>query len=94
MFTESYVFFHDADGVLREIPAVWTDFVAGDPFVEVAAGRSALHAGSLVELAELVARMARELPQECQENDAADVMRITPSALGSEEALWRLIEFV
>jgi hypothetical protein len=60
IFAENVVYFHDDLGELREIPAVWTDFVALDPFVEVAAGRSPLHAGRLLELADLV-RGAREL---------------------------------
>jgi hypothetical protein len=79
VFTESYVFFHDEDGLLREIPAAWTDFVAGDVFVQEAAGRSPLHAGTLLELADLVGRMAHALPTLCQANDVADVMAITPS---------------
>ena len=78
VFTESYVFFHDDEGMLREIPAVWTDFVAGDVFVQQAAGRSPLHAGTLLELAELVVRMSPALPTFCQANDAAAVMVITP----------------
>lgn len=57
IFTESFVYFHDGDGHLREIPAAWTDFVKGDAFVELAAGRSPLHAGCLLELAGLVERM-------------------------------------
>ena len=59
IFAESVVYFHDDSGELREIPAAWTDFVALDPFVDVAAGRSPLHAGRLFELADLV-RVARE----------------------------------
>lgn len=54
IFAESVVYFHDDTGELREIPAAWTDFVALDPFVEVAAGRSPLHAERLLELADLV----------------------------------------
>ena len=45
---------HDDCGQLREIPSVWTDFVKGDAFVEMAAGRSPLHPTSLLELADLV----------------------------------------
>jgi hypothetical protein len=55
------VYFHDDCGHLREIPAVWTDFVKGDVFVEIAASRSPLHARCMLELADLVERMAREL---------------------------------
>jgi hypothetical protein len=55
------VYFHDDCGQLREIPSVWTDFVKGDAFVEVAAGRSTLHAAYLLELVDLVERLARSL---------------------------------
>jgi hypothetical protein len=59
IFTESFVYFHDGDGHLREIPSAWTDFVKGDVFVEMAAGRAQLHAGCLLELADLVGRMGK-----------------------------------
>jgi hypothetical protein len=58
------VYFHDDGGQLREIPAKWTDFAKGDVFVEMAAGRSPMHAGTLLEFAELVERMAKELGNE------------------------------
>ncbi|MCU1253204.1 MAG: hypothetical protein JWQ49_6233 [Edaphobacter sp.] len=57
-FGESYLYFHDDGGQLREIPALWTDFVRGDVFVEMAAGRSTLNADSLLELVDLLERMA------------------------------------
>ncbi len=56
IFAESFVYFHDAEGHLREIPSAWTDFVKGDAFVEMAAGGSQLHAGCLLELCDLVIR--------------------------------------
>ena len=59
IFTESFVYFHDDDGHLREIPSGWTDFVQGDAFVELAAGRSQLHAGCLLELVDLVDRLGK-----------------------------------
>src|SRR5580692_7100663 len=58
IFAESYLYFHDECGYLRVIPAVWTDFVKADVLVEVAGGRSPLHAGCLLELAELVQHLA------------------------------------
>jgi len=61
IFGESYLYFYDDTGLLREIPAVWTDFRKGDVFVELANGRSPLHAGTLLELAHLVERLGREL---------------------------------
>jgi hypothetical protein len=60
IFTESFVYFHDVHGHLWEIPAVWTDFVK-DAYVELAAGRSPLHAMHLLELADLVEHMAKEV---------------------------------
>ncbi len=36
------------------VPAAWTDLVAADPFVAVAAGRAAFRAADLAELADLV----------------------------------------
>ncbi len=54
------MYFHDDGGQLREIPSVWTDFVEGDGFVEMAAGRSPLHATHLLELTDLLERLVRE----------------------------------
>ena len=59
IFAESFVYFHDDAGHLREIPAAWTDFVKGDAFVEMAAGRSPLHAGCLLQLCDLMDRLGK-----------------------------------
>jgi hypothetical protein len=48
------VYFHDDAGRLRKIPACWTDVVAEDPFVVVAAGRSAFRVADLLMLADLI----------------------------------------
>jgi Family of unknown function (DUF5372) len=56
LYSEGYVWFHDDGGQLRIIPAIWTDFVKTDVFVETAAGTSPLHAAYLLELVELVER--------------------------------------
>jgi Family of unknown function (DUF5372) len=45
------VWFADAEGRLHSLPAAWTDAVAVDPFVVVAAGRSRLRVAELLELA-------------------------------------------
>jgi hypothetical protein len=37
---EDRVHLHDEDGQLFSLPAAWTDAVAADPFVVVAAGRA------------------------------------------------------
>jgi len=39
---------------LRKIPAGWTDVVADDPFVVVAAGRSAFRVADLLTLADVI----------------------------------------
>jgi Family of unknown function (DUF5372) len=48
------VYFHDDAGKLRKIPGCWTDVVADDPFVVVAAGRSAFRVADLLTLADLI----------------------------------------
>ena len=48
------VYFYDDAGRLRKIPARWTDVVANDPFVVVAAGRSAFRVADLLALADLI----------------------------------------
>jgi hypothetical protein len=60
VFAESYLYFNDETGRLRQIPSAWTDFETRDAFVEVAAGRSALHGGFLLELVEMVEHFAKK----------------------------------
>ena len=50
------VYLVDAAGNLVSMPAAWTDVVAPDPFVVVAAGRAAFRAEDLAGLADLVSR--------------------------------------
>ncbi len=50
------VYFYDGEGGLVSLPAEWTDAVAADPFVVVAAGRCPFHLAGLLELAELIER--------------------------------------
>ena len=57
VFGESYLFFCHPSGHLRQIPAVWTDFLKTDAFVEVAGGRSSLHADFLLQLTELLKQL-------------------------------------
>ncbi len=47
--------YYDEAGVVRSLPASWTDAGVIDPFVVRAAGRSILHVDDLVGLIELVA---------------------------------------
>lgn len=67
-----YVF--DPNGLLLSLPVEWTDVVAEDPFVVVAAGWSPFHIAGLLELAELVARLRAQRSID----DTSAVNRITP----------------
>jgi len=51
------VYFHDAAGQLRVLPARWTSLGAPDPFVTMAAGRSWFRVQDLLELTRLVANL-------------------------------------
>jgi len=76
---EVRVYFNGPGGGLMRLPAVWTDFVEPDPFVVVAAGRSPLHAGALLRLADLVQQLRAEAgTRGCKANSAGHVKRTTP----------------
>jgi len=51
------VYYFDAAGELATLPAEWTDVVAPDPFVVVAAGRAPFRTGDLLTLTELLSRL-------------------------------------
>ncbi len=52
---EQRVYFYDEAGRLVSVPLAWTTLAAMDPFVELAAGRSAFRVGDLLESADLLA---------------------------------------
>ena len=54
---EDRVSFFDEDGVQRSLPRAWTDAADLDPFVALAAGRSAFRVVDLVVLADLVGEL-------------------------------------
>lgn len=56
------VYFCDDAGEFVSLPADWTDVVAVDPFVVVAAGRSPFHIAGLLELSDLIARVSALRP--------------------------------
>jgi hypothetical protein len=56
---EDRVFFLDEDGTQRSLPSAWTDAAAPDPFVVVAAGRSALRVADLLDVAALIDGLRR-----------------------------------
>jgi hypothetical protein len=51
---EDRVFFVDQVGVQRSLPRAWTDAADVDPFVALAAGRSAFRVEDLVALSALI----------------------------------------
>ena len=55
---EDRVWFHDANGRLRALPASWTSVVGEDPFNVVAAGRALFRVEELLELGRLIATLA------------------------------------
>jgi len=48
------VYFHKEGEHLVSVPASWTDIVAEDPVLQVAAGRSLFRAMDLIELTQLL----------------------------------------
>ena len=54
---EDRVYFHDAEGRLRSIPASWTTAVAKDPFVAMAGGRCPFRFQDLLKVVELVEKL-------------------------------------
>lgn len=53
------VYYVAACGTTHSIPLDWTDLAAADPFVELAAGRSAFRVADLLEVADRL----RKLPE-------------------------------
>jgi len=56
---EDRVFFLDEEGTQRSLPLAWTDAGEVDPFVVVAAGRSAFRVADLLAMAALLDGLAR-----------------------------------
>ena len=48
------VYFEDDAGHLQSIPAKWTDVIAADPFVVIAAGRALFRPDDLIEVTRLI----------------------------------------
>ena len=56
---EDRVFFFDDEGTQRSLPLAWTDAGEVDPFVVVAAGRSAFRVADLLDAAALIDGLRR-----------------------------------
>jgi hypothetical protein len=55
---EARVFCQGDNGYLMSIPAEWTDVLPPDPLIAISQGRSPFRADDLLELAELLRRIA------------------------------------
>lgn len=51
---EDRVYFYSEEQQLTALPASWTDVVAADPFVTIAAGRAPFRADDLLEMVRLI----------------------------------------
>jgi hypothetical protein len=69
---EDRVHLRDENGVLFSLPAGWTDAVAADPFVVIAAGRCPFTTGGLLAVADLLDRFR------ARQDGAGDVKAIMP----------------
>ena len=58
---EERVYFLDSSGQMQRLPAEWTDVAAVDPFVMIAAGRSAFRVEDLLQLADIIERLGKEV---------------------------------
>jgi hypothetical protein len=67
------VYYHDEAGRLCSIPQTWTSLAPVDPFVKLAAGRSAFRMTDLLELVRLVACLTKALEEGCDAQSPADV---------------------
>lgn len=60
---EERVYYLDSVGELVSIPSQWTDAVPADPFIAVAAGRSALRVTELVQLVKALRDLRKKSPE-------------------------------
>ncbi len=64
---EDRVYFRDKAGAVMRMPAGWTSAGAEDPFVVLSAGRSYFRIVDLLQLADLVQRLAEGVASERSE---------------------------
>jgi Family of unknown function (DUF5372) len=69
---EDRVWLREEDGQVFSLPAAWTDAVAADPFVLIAAGRCPFSADDLLAVADLIDR------SRARRDGDRDVKVITP----------------
>jgi hypothetical protein len=59
-WAEDRVYFHDATGSLRRLPAAWTSIAVPDTFVVISAGRAHFRTSDLLQLATLIVQLKQE----------------------------------
>lgn len=64
-WAEDRVYFHDEAGAVIRMPAGWTSVGDVDPFVALSAGRSYFRVTDLLQLADLVERLAEGAASTC-----------------------------
>ena len=67
------MYYHDEVGRLCSLPLAWTNLAYLDPFVSLAAGRSAFRVTDLLELARLIAFLSEEIEEVCDAQRPADM---------------------
>ena len=70
---EERAYYQDEAGRLCSLPLAWTSLAPEDPFVSLAAGRSAFRVTDLLELARRVAFLIREIEEASDANSPADM---------------------
>ena len=70
---EERVYYHDETGTLCSLPLAWTSLAPEDPFISLAAGRSAFRVVDLVELSRRVTFLIREFEEASDEDNPVDV---------------------
>ena len=67
------MYYHDEAGRLCSLPLAWTNLAFTDPFVSLAAGRSAFRVTDLLELARLIAFLSGGLEEVCNAQNSAEM---------------------
>ncbi len=70
-----WVYYTADDGALRTIRQAWTSFAAEDPFVRVAAGRSAFRISDLLALGSLLDSLAGDGGTERKTDGGAETVK-------------------
>jgi hypothetical protein len=70
---EERVYYQDESGALCSLPRAWTSLAPIDPFVHLAAERSAFRVADLLELSRLLTFLSREQSQPDMQEERGDI---------------------